>query len=366
MSDSSNRQNSSGYHRTSPNERNSSNFRRDVRTCSVCENSKKSFTYKEFEIHCVSVAHVINEARMKGDNSEFSCGICKFKCSSKEDMLNHINAQTHDENLETYQFGNKNKGGDNQFFKKRKVQEGTDSGMLVPTKCHGYYGTGETMSDFSKTSKDGGIHVTRSLRNEVINKNDDEGNQISAPRCTVINNRNLPGIRDNAQTQKKAEISSDSLNFPRSFPKQAVPRKSSRSQTPSDKDNATQNNSSSNLNNNESKQNVKEVPTTDLEQSITNIILPPQFTNYEQPDRNSNVFTELSNSTQDVKVDEEFFNNKYRNFTTKDLIDSMGQIYNDLGAKKNELLEVQKIIKKYDEEFRYLHKKISEYYDKNI
>uniref|UniRef100_A0A0K0F6B1 C2H2-type domain-containing protein n=1 Tax=Strongyloides venezuelensis TaxID=75913 RepID=A0A0K0F6B1_STRVS len=366
MSDSSNRQNSGGYHRTSPNERNSSNSRRDVRTCSVCENSKKNFTYKEFEIHCVSVAHVINEARMKGDNSEFSCGICKFKCFSKEEMLNHINAQTHDENLETYQCGNKNKGGDNQFFKKRKVQEGTDSGMLVPTKCHGYYGTGETMSDFSKTSKDGGIHVTRSLRNEVLNKKDDETSQISAPRCTIINNRNLPGIRDNAQTQKKAETSSDSLNFTRSFPKQAVPRKSSRSQASSDKDNATPNNSSSNLNSNEPKQNVKEVPSTDLEQSTTNTLLPLKFTNYVQTDKNSNVFTELSNNTREINVDEEFFNNKYKNSTTEDLISSMGQVYSDLGAKKNELFEVQKIIKKYDEEFRYLYKKISENYQKNI
>uniref|UniRef100_A0A0N5BSA2 C2H2-type domain-containing protein n=1 Tax=Strongyloides papillosus TaxID=174720 RepID=A0A0N5BSA2_STREA len=309
---------------------------------------------------------LINVTEVIRDKAMFNCSICKFDCSSKEDMIYHLNSQPHKDNTEAYQLGNKNKMVDNLFFKKSNVQEGTDSDMSVQKKYSGYFGSDETLFDFNKKSKDNDVQVNGPIRYEVVNKNNDEASQISAPRITLMKCRDFLGISDNSQAQEKTEKIGDNLNFTKSLSNKAVPRKVSKSQTSCDKDNTTQNNSSSNLNNGESEPNVEEVLITNFEQSTSNIALPSQSTNCLQRDKSSNTFTEHFNGTQETKVDEELFDNKYKNSTTTDLINSMGQVYKDLGAKKKELFELKKDIKKYDGEFRYLYKKISENYQKNI
>uniref|UniRef100_A0A0K0FEM4 C2H2-type domain-containing protein n=1 Tax=Strongyloides venezuelensis TaxID=75913 RepID=A0A0K0FEM4_STRVS len=300
------------------------------------------------------------------DKTMFNCSICKFDCSSKEDMFDHLNSQAHIDNTEGYSFGSKNKMDKNLFVKNRNVQEETDCDMLISTKHQEYFGSCEIMSDSSKTSKGSDVHVNELISDEVINIYDDEATKISVPRTTLRNDGRFSGIYDGFQTKEKTATITDNFNLTRSLLKKSASKKVSRFQTLRDKDNETQNNPSSNLNTVRSESTVEEVPITNFEQSTSNITLPSQSNNCMQRDKSSKFFKEHSNGTRETKVDEEFFNNKYKSFTTTDLIISMSKVYDDLGRKKNELFKLQKDIRKYDGEFRYLYKKISENYQKNI
>ncbi|CEF67055.1 Zinc finger, C2H2-like domain-containing protein [Strongyloides ratti] len=367
-----NRQYNGAYYKPYSSERQNSFFKRDSIICPICENSEKSYTHKEYELHCVTISHIIRSANLYGESQTFFCNICEFKCFSKDDMIDHVNTLSHDENVESYQKNTKYKNLNNVPAKKRKIVEGTDSGIVVPTKCHGYHGNGETMTNLSKASTDGGFHVTRSVRNEVINKNDDKCNQISAPRFTVLNSKNVPGIRENNFAQKKRDASSENFNI--SFPKQAVPiKKTTNDETVNRKCSKEEILLKDDIDKNF--KFVEENQISDLE-TITlfsTIYSSPSndFNNMKSVDCIISSNEKLNNNDNKCGDVNEILNKKYENVGFNDLMDSLRNSHEYISEKEKEAQtikkekeekekELQRIIKEIDNRCQNIDKEINE------
>uniref|UniRef100_A0A0N4ZG59 C2H2-type domain-containing protein n=1 Tax=Parastrongyloides trichosuri TaxID=131310 RepID=A0A0N4ZG59_PARTI len=324
-----------------------------TRTCKICKNLTKSFTQKEYDVHCVSIAHIINLHKVSGNNFEQYCTFCKFETKSKDDMINHVNTSSHEENVERCQKNYKS-FGDNYFSRKRTIVKGYDAGIIVPTKCHGFYRTPETLKNLCKKPElnKGDIHVGYTLHNEIINI-DDDGHKISAPRCTVKNNRNLPGIRENFSLQIKKDDTRVKEKSQGCSVRQAIPKKLLTS-----KDNK--------ITENVGIKNdiilVKEIVRNNLEVPFTS----NDSVQAKSASQFLNSF-DVNSSENSVSIETyQSFLTKYGNCSQVDLMNYMKDIHTKVLLQKNKMEEAKRVYQEAKEEYRFLINKITENYKKSV